>query len=83
MLVPDRFYITTGSSVISNQPLRREFSALTKFKHGYDFRQKKRNYLSLAIEVAQMPSLPGYLFLEMREYEYVPCVLISEITSWL
>lgn len=81
MLVPDRFYITTGSSVISNQPLRREFMALTKFKHGYDFRQKKRNHLSLAIQMTQMPFLPGYIFLEMREYEYVSCVLISEIIS--
>lgn len=53
VLIPDRFYITAGISVISYQHLRWEFIALPKCKCGHHFRQKKKKtgHLNLAINV--------------------------------
>lgn len=74
VLVPDRFYITTGNSVISYQPLRREFIALPKFKCGHHFRQKKKNHKSLTIQVTWVPYFFSRIFISGNEGIWI-CVM--------
>jgi len=60
VLVPDRFYITTGNSVISYQSLRREL-------YGHHFRQKKTNHLRLTMQVTMVPYFFSSIFISGNE----------------